>query len=606
MIFRRKTKVFGKKSLQCKRVREESETESQKPETELCRKRHTFSGCFLVPLFSVLFCASLYIFPGIRQGSDEPFHLARILSLADAIRAGIFPVKIHPQLCYGMGYGVGFFYDNAMLYFPALLIIAGVSLEVAYKLFALLVFILMTVSMYYSCLRLTGNRMVSSLCAAIYPLTNRIIIQLYFDFTIGNFCAAVFLPLAIAGVYIYLRKGNDGKSGLGMFVIGFTGLLYTHAITTLLAFFVCVFIILFNIQRLFHGKKFIWLGMATIYTLMLTAAYWLPMWQQFHCQLLKVKAPWTTEEENVMPIAGVLADPKGAGTAVVIAWLCCILYIIYSLCNRKSKNMEKLKEAFQFWIIGTIFLLLPCWHEFWHLLNTRIMVIQFPARLFLQATVLILFAFAVICSICSDSAKTRKTETFVTACASIAICVCSAYIVLVELYIPSVRDGQINDEIINEVETYSVAGVGAGQEWLPIETDIYALESRKDISIADDGTEVTGSRTNYSREYSFEADLSKEYYEAPVIYYRGYTAVDDKGNTYSVDESYHTGLLKIFMPEGRSGKATIHVSYKGTKYQIMAYAISVIALLGPIIYAAKRRTHKNTPGTDIFHGSKTR
>gem|GEM_PF-2606528 len=26
------------------------------------------------------------------------------------------------------------------------------------------------------------------------------------------------------------------KSGLGMFVIGFTGLLYTHAITTLLAF----------------------------------------------------------------------------------------------------------------------------------------------------------------------------------------------------------------------------------------------------------------------------------------------------------------------------------------------------------------------------------
>lgn len=30
----------------------------------------------------------------------------------------------------------------------------------------------------------------------------------------------------------------------------------------------------------------------------------------------------------------------------------------------------------------------------------------------------------------------------------------------------------------------------------------------------------------------------------------------------------------IFMPEGRSGKATIHVSYKGTKYQTKADAIS--------------------------------
>ena len=41
----------------------------------------------------------------------------------------MFPVKVHSPLCFGYGYGVGIFYQNHLLYFPALLRVAGVSLE---------------------------------------------------------------------------------------------------------------------------------------------------------------------------------------------------------------------------------------------------------------------------------------------------------------------------------------------------------------------------------------------------------------------------------------------------------------------------------------------
>ena len=67
------------------------------------------------------------------MGSDAPFHLARIESLNQALQMGIFPVKVHPSLAYSYGYGVGIFYPDFFIYLPAVLRMAGCSLEVSYK-----------------------------------------------------------------------------------------------------------------------------------------------------------------------------------------------------------------------------------------------------------------------------------------------------------------------------------------------------------------------------------------------------------------------------------------------------------------------------------------
>ena len=84
------------------------------------------------------------------MGSDAPFHLARIESLNQALQMGIFPVKVHPSLAYSYGYGVGIFYPDFFIYLPAVLRMAGCSLEVSHFASGIVCF--------HVCLRTKKNR----------------------------------------------------------------------------------------------------------------------------------------------------------------------------------------------------------------------------------------------------------------------------------------------------------------------------------------------------------------------------------------------------------------------------------------------------------------
>ena len=54
-------------------------------------------------------------------GDDYTFHLARIQSMADSIKSGLFPVKINSTLANSFGYGASLFYPDLFLYFPSLI-----------------------------------------------------------------------------------------------------------------------------------------------------------------------------------------------------------------------------------------------------------------------------------------------------------------------------------------------------------------------------------------------------------------------------------------------------------------------------------------------------
>lgn len=108
------------------------------------------SRYILMGLGIVMFVFLPYFQSGIVTGSDDTFHLIRISSLATALKNGMFPVKFHPTLCRGYGYGVGFFYPNLFLYLPAILIVLGVSQNVAYKIFAFFIMCAIFGTTYYN------------------------------------------------------------------------------------------------------------------------------------------------------------------------------------------------------------------------------------------------------------------------------------------------------------------------------------------------------------------------------------------------------------------------------------------------------------------------
>ena len=77
--------------------------------------RHYLSKCnryrfeLLYTFLTILAAFSPYIRQDLIIGSDYPFHLARIETLAQNLSYGLFSNKVHVDLCYGYGYGVGFF-----------------------------------------------------------------------------------------------------------------------------------------------------------------------------------------------------------------------------------------------------------------------------------------------------------------------------------------------------------------------------------------------------------------------------------------------------------------------------------------------------------------
>ena len=140
--------------------------------------------------------------PGLYEGSDLSFHLNRIDSLAESLRNGVFPVKLHATRAFGYGYGVGFFYCNFFLYLPALLINCGMSLLASYKIFRFLIYIAMYVAMGFVVFKLTNNVEIAFMVSSIYIISEKVIGVMYNSGGLSEAVALVFLPLAIGGMYI--------------------------------------------------------------------------------------------------------------------------------------------------------------------------------------------------------------------------------------------------------------------------------------------------------------------------------------------------------------------------------------------------------------------
>jgi hypothetical protein len=534
----------------------------------------------IVLLAVFLFCIFPYFFPGLFPGSDQPYHLGRIESLKDALLSGIFPVKIHPMLVYGYGYGEGFFYSDFFIYLPAVIRLLGVSLEWSYKIYAILVFAALIGGMYYCVRRITGNSMAAVMSAVLYVLSTRVLGQMYSDFAIGGVTAAIFVPFCIAGMFLYLKKDE----GLGMFAVGFLGVILTHAISTLLSFLICVCLIIVYHRQLFSSlKKFMKLAIITIFILMATSSYLIPMLEQFRVQTLKVSRPFTQESQNVISWVGYFND-RGLGLAIVMTIVFSVAMILVMFL-RKSDRLKMQMSQFGvlvFTAVGLLFCWIPSVQSFWDFINRYGSLIQFPARLFEPATALILMAFGGIVTILRD--KKRLIIPVFVALATVSIVT-----VIRCFYIPEIPE--ISYEKINPVVNYEVACVGSGAEWLPVEVDPDLMHAPT-IAVAADGNILRGSKTNRNRYFTFEADAAQEYYDVPFIYYRGYTAVDEHGNRYKVDKNPENSLVRVYM--SGSGTHTITVTYRQTRYAKMAYGISVVGWILLTCTFIRWRKHGNS------------
>lgn len=563
------------------------------------KKKENIRRLFIA-VIAILVAYAPYFRSGLPTGGDDTFHLYRIYSIADALKNGIFPVKISFLKCYGYGYGEGLFYPNLLFYFPALLVMLGMPLFKAYKVF---VFCLMTAifgTTSYSAFRICKNADAALIAGAIGLFSDNLLTAFYVYVRLGTVTGLLFTPLAIAGIYL-LVTGEDSKY---MTVIGFAGLLYSHTISTLLAVCICAGICLFHAKRIFTDKKVFQRLIFSVGIVSLIAApYWLSMLEQMHSQLFKVKAPFAISEQNVKGLHDLTATGGIGGIALAILIIYVVVVLLFAFIQRRNLVREQ-RGAAEFFVISVILTLLPLWYPFWHFMNTTlgIRAIQFPERLWGPAGVLIAFIAAMMTAVIF----TRSTSSNDAHGSRIAALVCSLLALIVvgigakeaydncsERYL--VTDSTVDEEIMNgEIE-----GIGAGEEWLPIMTTRDYMQE-PETARSDSGEAVIGEKRKGNSVFVFEAEPGNEWYDVPYIYYKGYRAYLENGERLNIEHNKETGMIRVLMPEDLQETMTVTVSYFATKYQKVSYAFLLIGcgmLAAQLLWERNRRNAGNVEGS---------
>ncbi len=233
---------------------------------------------FFALSFVFLSLSFFIIYPMMHEtffgGHDFIYHLNRIEGIKSALLSGQFPVRIHPDQLAGYGYANGVFYPELFLYFPALLRILGMSLKNSYITFIFVINIMTVVLAYISFSRLFRSRYAGVLCAVVYALNPYRLANLYERSALGEFIAAAFFPVVLYGLYCIIF---GDKKRWGWLVLGASGLLQSHILSTELALLFCVFVCLISIKRLFNNDfRFLSLIKAGVFCVLINLWFILP------------------------------------------------------------------------------------------------------------------------------------------------------------------------------------------------------------------------------------------------------------------------------------------------------------------------------------------
>lgn len=123
-------------------------------------------------------------------------------------------------------------------------------------------------------------------------LSKALSLHIYQRFALGEFLGTIFIAPVISGMYDYIHK--DFKKPY-LLILGFFGLINSHILTTVICVIFCIIYFVCNPKKsIFENpKKFKKLAFCTIFVLMFTAYFWLPMLEAFTSQVFNFTNTWT-------------------------------------------------------------------------------------------------------------------------------------------------------------------------------------------------------------------------------------------------------------------------------------------------------------------------
>ena len=191
-------------------------------------------GTALLLFLLVLVCSAPYLVNGLLEGGDLTFTLSRIEGIADGLRTGQFPVKLHPYSVHGYGYAAPVFYPELFLYPFALLRLLSFPITTVYKLFMIFINALTVCIAYYAYARMFRSKWLGYAGSFAYAFGSFRLIDMFSRAAAGQELAIAFLPLVLYGFFLIMTADLSSPKGKIAFLplaLGMTGILGSHLLS---------------------------------------------------------------------------------------------------------------------------------------------------------------------------------------------------------------------------------------------------------------------------------------------------------------------------------------------------------------------------------------
>ncbi|MBO5998821.1 MAG: hypothetical protein J6P87_03955 [Lachnospiraceae bacterium] len=551
---------------------------------------------YILPALCLLVILLVTVFPYFKDGlygyaPDYLYHLNRIEGVRDALRTGTYPAAVYPHFYYGQGYGSALFYPDIFLLIPAVLGLLGMPAVTALKVFMSLICLLAGASSYLCFRYVAGDRKTALTGTFLLMLSQFYLADLIVRSGFSGYMCYIFLPLWAAGLYdFFVREGRK----TWLIGAGLTGMVLCHTINTFLALFITVLVFVFSLffrkgrAALTDAARMKRLVITAAACVLLSAFYTFPLFEQMTSGVdFTYSHPWAFVGEFVQPFENFFLP---TGYFFNIAYVGIGVPVLMMAAARVFAGNRASKSGRAFYYAGILLLLSMTRIVPWKSLEKTVFnQLQFTFRIYPFALVFLIMG---ICLLIRD----MQDEKVRTGCVVFAAVLSVVFGIWQNMTVMPNEFWVIDRETIREYSDLSGKG-----EWLPY---AYDPEMGKALSALDPFVYYENEPELFLP-YSRSAAVAGGTFEkpetadavniiVPQIYYKGYSAKDGDGTSYSVSCA-DNGLTRV---ESVKNGGVITVRYRRTAVQILSMILSALTAAALIAYAAVHCKRKQkTPET---------
>lgn len=534
-------------------------------------------------------CASV---PALREnlygGHDTLFHQMRLHNVAAALRSRQFPVRMGGYGYNGYGSAVSIFYPDVFLYFPALMMVTGATVQCAMRTYIIAMNAVSAATMYICGKRIFESRTAGTCASILYTLASYRLLDIYLRDALGEYTAMAMLPLFVLGLWEVIF--GDAKRWRTL-AFGAAAVFMSHMLSTVLCAGLALIFALLGLWKIVRERRLAAIVKAALSALALCLFVLVPL-LDYGMQGIGDSGTFSTSvsANALQPMELFVTkngEAKGLGWALVLG----VAALGYAALSGRGEKKE-IRAALLLAGIGAAFALAATnlfpWMKAESVSRGLVNYLQFPWRLMAFADVLLALGAGYGIACFADGKRQKE----LAALCVLAVCVLCVY--------PQMESYAIQSE---EQPQYGLRYADPYFRWKSY-TDVitgsyleYALEGSDLSATWDQSVKTEGAVTleNVVKEgtaVTAQVDAQEDArIQLPLFAFDGYRAEMD-GEELALDAG-ENNRLTVQIPAGMQGE--LHVWFAGkTLWRVcegisLLFAVLMLVLKDPKGRAERRR-----------------